>query len=179
MAIFPEHSFWDYSLSVYARPHVADACVFLQDRFALDVNLLLFCVWAGHAGKQPLGPDALRDCMRRIRDWRARVVEPLRAVGRACREEPLGVPDFLLEAFVPSMRRTELDAERVEQLVLADIVRHQPEEALADDAKAQRALGNLRTYIAVAGCESGGQLNECLRTLYEAAFPGMEFVPSD
>lgn len=179
MATFPENSFWDYSLSVYAMPHVADACVFLQDRYELDVNVLLFCVWVGASGRQPLEPEALRDCIRRIRDWRARVVEPLRSIRRACRDEPLGVPEFLLESFVPSMRNTEIDAERVEQLVLADSVRHQPEETIDDAMKAQRALRNLRAYVAVTGAESGGRLDECLRTLFEAAFPGMEFCPAD
>ena len=179
MATFPDNSFWDFSLSVYSRPHVADACVFLQDRYELDVNLLLFCIWVGDAGKKPLEADALRDCMRRTRDWRTRVIEPLRSIRRACRAEPLGVPEFLLEACVPSMRDAELDAERVAQLVLADIVRHQPSESIDDAAKARRALHNLRAYIAVVGCESGGQLDDCLRTVFTAAFPDAEFAASD
>ena len=34
-------SFWDFSVGTYRRPGVADACLSLQDRYGLDVNVLL------------------------------------------------------------------------------------------------------------------------------------------
>jgi uncharacterized protein (TIGR02444 family) len=37
------NAFWDFSLKVYAAAGVADECILLQDRFGIDVNLLLFC----------------------------------------------------------------------------------------------------------------------------------------
>ena len=42
--------FWAFSLEVYGRPGVAPACLALQDRHGLDVNLLLFCCWAASQG---------------------------------------------------------------------------------------------------------------------------------
>ena len=42
--------FWAFSLDVYGRPGVAPACLALQDRHGLDVNLLLFCCWAASQG---------------------------------------------------------------------------------------------------------------------------------
>ena len=48
---FDDHPFWDYSLRTYACEGVAAACLAFQDRFRIDVNILLFCSWIGHSGR--------------------------------------------------------------------------------------------------------------------------------
>ena len=47
MTQFPDHPFWDYSLDVYMQDKVGAACIDLQERYQLDVNVLLFCLWFG------------------------------------------------------------------------------------------------------------------------------------
>jgi len=176
---FQHNPFWDYSLSLYGKPGVADACIYLQDRYGLDVNLLLFCVWIGASGRGLLDAGDIDTCMQRSGDWRARVVEPLRAIRRACREEPLGVPEFLLQAFRPRMREIELDAEHVEQLVLAEAVRTRPAEPVADDVRANDTRLNLAAYLNAAGMQRDERADDCLRVLLSAAFPGSEFGELD
>lgn len=171
---FQDNAFWDYSVAVYGKPDVADACVFLQDRYGLDVNLLLFCVWFGASGRGPLPVEEIEGCIRRTGDWRVHVIEPLRAIRRACRDQALGVPEYLLQVFRPLMREIELDAEHVEQLVLAETVRNVPSEPVADDVRAHDAREGLIAYIATAGVQRDRRLDDCLRTLLRAAFPGAE-----
>jgi hypothetical protein len=36
-----DNPFWDFSLALYAKEGVADACLLLQDKLGYDVNLLL------------------------------------------------------------------------------------------------------------------------------------------
>ncbi|HEY9550471.1 MAG TPA: TIGR02444 family protein, partial [Kiloniellaceae bacterium] len=51
--VAPEETpFWQFSGAVYARRGVAEACLALQQRHGLDVNLLLFCAWAGSNGRR-------------------------------------------------------------------------------------------------------------------------------
>lgn len=38
---FPDHPFWDFSLEVYPREGVGAACLALQARHEIDVNVLL------------------------------------------------------------------------------------------------------------------------------------------
>ncbi|MFQ5635183.1 MAG: TIGR02444 family protein [Gammaproteobacteria bacterium] len=171
-AAFQDNPFWEYSLSIYGEPGVADACIFLQDKFGLDVNLLLFCVWFAASGRGPLEAADIDDCIKRTRDWRSRVVEPLRAIRRACRDEPLGVPEFLLQVFQPLMRDIELDAEHVEQLVLAEAIRNKPTERVAAEVGAHDAQQNLLAYIGSVGAIRDRQLDDCLRRILRAAFPG-------
>ena len=173
-ADFQNNPFWDYSVSIYGKPDVADACIFLQDKYGLDVNLLLFCVWLGASGRGSLDVNEIDGCRRRTGDWRARVIEPLRSIRRACRDEPLGVPEFLLQIFRPLMLDIESDAEHIEQLVLAELIRNKPAEDVADDVKAFDAQRSLLEYIQVAGLERERQLDTCVRTILGAAFPGAE-----
>lgn len=48
---FDDHPFWDYSLRVYCGDGVPAACLDLQDRFEIDVNVMLFCSWIGQSGR--------------------------------------------------------------------------------------------------------------------------------
>src|SRR5438067_1685583 len=72
----PAADFWRFSLSLYGLSGVAEACLDLQDRRGLDVNLLLFCCWRARSGIGLEAADlALAD--RRLRSWRGRVIQPL------------------------------------------------------------------------------------------------------
>jgi uncharacterized protein (TIGR02444 family) len=70
-------TFWESSLALYRRPGVPEACLRLQDRDGLDVNLVLWCVWLGVTGR-PLDEDLLGRAMAAVAPWRARAVLPLR-----------------------------------------------------------------------------------------------------
>lgn len=170
---FQDSAFWDFSLSIYGRPGVADACLFLQDRYGLDVNLILFCVWVGSTGRGPLEEHQIDACVSRTSDWRECVIEPLRQIRRACRDEPLGVPEFLLQVFRPSMHDVELDAEHVEQLVLAELAPSMPQEAVADDVRFDDVRRSLLRYVEHQGAQRDSRLDECLLAILRAAFPGL------
>ena len=38
---------WDFAVRLYAEPGVGEACLALQDRFGVDVPLLLWAAWLG------------------------------------------------------------------------------------------------------------------------------------
>lgn len=111
----PENPFWDFSARVYARPGVAEACVDMQDRFGLDVNLLLFCLWSAAAGPGRLSSADIAELETLVADWQATTVQPLRALRRRSRDR-LGAE--LAGFFRRAMLRVELEAERVEQELL-------------------------------------------------------------
>jgi uncharacterized protein (TIGR02444 family) len=112
--------FWDWSLAVYAKPGVKEACLALQDGRGVDVNLALWCCWLAASGRRP-GP-ALEPARAFAESWRA-VVAPLRRARDALKPPPEGAdPDAAAQ-----LRRTildvELDAERVAQTRLEDLAR--------------------------------------------------------
>lgn len=69
--------FWDFSLDMYARPGMAAACLRLQDEAGLDVNVLLFCLFAGANGRA-LGVDDFDALEAVVLPWQRLIVLPLR-----------------------------------------------------------------------------------------------------
>lgn len=163
---FPDHPFWDYSLLLYARPGVADACLRLQDEFGLDVNLVLFCLWSGAEGPGRLAPSELRECVARGEAWQAEIVERLRYVRRTLKTDPLGADPELVRAFRPGVQSLELEAEHLEQLMLAAIV---PERAARRGPAV--ASANLEAYLAHHGILME-DVREPVGRILSQAFPG-------
>ena len=54
---FEDHPFWDFSLHTYSAEGVGEACIALQERRGVDVNLILFCAWNGASGRGVLSTD--------------------------------------------------------------------------------------------------------------------------
>lgn len=126
--IWPESPFWDYSLSLYGYPTVEDACLSLQRRHGLDVNLLLFACWLADQGIE-LDHRILAQARDAVSAWQAEVVRPLRAVRRrlAIRLDH-AKPESLHQRWpdhVMKLRRDvmalELDGEHLTQLALGSI----------------------------------------------------------
>jgi uncharacterized protein (TIGR02444 family) len=144
---WPTEPFWDYSLELYRRPGVEDACLELQRRHGLDVNLLLLCCWLGARGVA-LDRAALERAELAVRAWQVEVVRPMRAVRRRLKAkledpDPMSVhegwPD-LAQALRRRALALEIDAERLEQLALARGVAGLPQSAAPGLSLAVRHL---------------------------------------
>ncbi len=117
-----ENPFWDFSLAVYARDGVAPACLRLQDRFDLDVNVLLYCCWAAHGGAAAFDRETMAQVLARVADWKSDVVLPLRAVRRALKGELESIASTPREALRTQVKRIELEAERMQQDALVGAI---------------------------------------------------------
>ncbi len=149
MATDSENPFWDFSLVVYHRPGVAEACLGLQDRHGLDVNLLLFCCWAGSQGWHLDAADFAR-LTGSVGEWQRSVISPLRGVRRRLKDLP-GAASGQLGALRQAVKDCELEAERIEQTMLHDAFAR-PSGVFSPAADvADCAAANLAVYLEVAG----------------------------
>ena len=146
----PGAAFWRFSLAVYRRPGVAPACLALQDRCGLDVNLLLYCLFQARRGRALTTID-LRRAIRRAAPIQAGIIAPLRAARRALKRQA-GLADRTLAAAAARLRRNllrhELAAERFEQTALSGL--HLPSRRLSPDDAATLANANLARYCSAA-----------------------------
>ena len=129
--------FWQYSLALYQRPGVAGFCLNLQDglhpcadRSAIspqapsadpgnehaNVNVLLFCCWAGRQGVK-LTQSNMRSLEASIATWHQDQVLPLRAARRALGSND-GTKKGVEEQNKRELLARELEAERKEQDLL-------------------------------------------------------------
>ncbi len=163
-----ENPFWDFSLAVYGRPGVSEACLALQDRHGLDVNLLLLCCWAGSQG-QLLDKADMARLIASVGDWQRSVVGPLRRVRRRLKHLPDG-GSGPLGALRKAVKSCEFDAERIEQRMLHDVLAPPPSKTPPAAGRAGCAAANLAVYLEMAGApiESGDEAD--LKALLRGAF---------
>jgi len=136
--------FWRFSLQFYRRPGVAEACIALQEESGVDVNLLLFLLW--HATqKRILAAAEIAALEQKIAGWREQTVVPLRAIRRALKAPPALVEAGTAEAFRTRIKAVELEAERLQQEAMHDLVRGRLFGAEAPSV-AEAAQANVTAY---------------------------------
>jgi uncharacterized protein (TIGR02444 family) len=112
-----KNPFWQFSVSVYAVPAVAAECLDLQQRFEIDVNLLLFCAWVGNARKASMSAEGLAAMEAGVAVWHEKVVRPLRAARQNLKPLP-AMSDPAVARLRTDIAKNELRAEEIEQAML-------------------------------------------------------------
>ena len=109
--------FWTFSLAVYARPGVAAECLALQNECNVDVNVLLYAAWLGHAHALVLTEATLAAIDTTIAVWRDTAVRPLRAVRQTLKPLP-AMTEPAVQELRAQVAQLELRAEQIEQAML-------------------------------------------------------------
>jgi len=142
-------AFWPWACAAYAKTGVADSLIAAQDRAGLNVNLALWACWTA-TRFEAVPESAIRRAMDVIERWNANVTKPLRAARR-------GVKPFASDADYDGaddlrkiVKQAELDAERIETMLLEKLAIRILTPSQTADAPA-RARKNLAAYAALAG----------------------------
>ena len=160
---------WRFSLTVYGRPGVAPACLALQDRLGLAVNLLLFCCWAAARGHR-LESAELAAAEAASADWQRDIVAPLRGIRRQL-ARPAALDPADAAILYDQAKQLELAAEEAEQRLLATAVPFAPREV--DDARqADDTVANLKLYLGRFEGQVDDQAAAAVATLAAGCQPG-------
>ncbi|RAK59221.1 TIGR02444 family protein [Phenylobacterium hankyongense] len=147
-------SLWDWTLAVYGRPGVPEACLALQDAHGQNTSFLLWAVWA-EAGD----PALLEQAAAVARAWEGAVLAPLRTVRRTLKAAAPPVDDGAREGLRDDVKAAELRAERVLMETL---------EALAPDARGgTAALQALKAASAAWGRPAPDQALAALAAAFD------------
>jgi uncharacterized protein (TIGR02444 family) len=103
-----------FALELYRRVGVADACLDLQNRHDLDVNVVLFAAFVGAAQRQTLTITDLDLAHRRVDAWHHEVVRPLRAVRQRLKTGPVPAPNDATGGLRRKLAQLEIEAEMIE-----------------------------------------------------------------
>ncbi len=110
---------WAFALELYAEPGIADACLALQNECGVDVMMLLMATFAAVRRRIALTPSDVAAMDAACRDWRERVVLPLRALRTMLKSGPAPAPNEQTEKLRSSIKAAELSAERLQNEALA------------------------------------------------------------
>jgi len=114
--------FKQFALKLYGSEGVAAACLYLQNRHLLDVNLVLFAAFIGARRRQTLTTSCLDAARSRVDAWHREVVRPLRAVRQRLKTGPTPAPNELTTRLRGKLQQVEIDAELIELDQLAALI---------------------------------------------------------
>jgi len=151
---------WDWACAHYSKDNAKEILLNLQDRFDLNVNILLWCCWRADYGFL-LSEFEVRRAVEISQNWSDRVTRPLRSARRALKlESQRSNNDFLADLY-KKVSNAELEAERVEleQLALIGVQSYKEQEKsevvhLKDNDRdhcKMRGRRNLTAYFAFMG----------------------------
>lgn len=170
-----ENPFWRYSLHVYERAAVRDACLALQNRYGADVNILLFLCWRADTGARALTTTELGAIKDAITPLNAHVIHPLRAARNWLKSAPF--PDA--QTCRDTVLAAELAGEQMAQAALYDLA--QQESGQTGPGPAQVARRNLALYLddMALGAEDFARARKLMEDLAAALFGPTAAPPQD
>jgi len=121
--------FWKFSLGYYRGAGVSEACLELQDRCGVDVNVVLFLLWMA-SQKRVVPPDQVKRLADKVRPWQTDVIGPIRSLRRMLKSDAPLLDKGSAELFRTKIKAVELESERLQQEAMY---------ALADGLKAESA----------------------------------------
>lgn len=140
--------FWTFSLAYYGGAGVSEACLELQDRCGVDVNVILFLAWLASQKRRIAGAD-IQAIAAKVLPWQTEVIAPIRALRRHLKNGAPLVDAKTGEAFRNKIKALELESEQLQQAAMTDLATGLSGEPAASAQEAARA--NIDAYAGVLG----------------------------
>jgi uncharacterized protein (TIGR02444 family) len=103
-----------FALAVYTGAGVPSACLLLQNRVDLDVNLILFAAYVGAVRGMGITDARLTTARQRAQDWHLEVVRPLRSVRQRLKSGPSPAPSPATTELRRRLQEIEVESELIE-----------------------------------------------------------------
>jgi uncharacterized protein (TIGR02444 family) len=133
-----ESPLWRFSIAVYRGAGVQEECLDVQERFGVDVNLLMLCAYAGAVEGAVLSASDIADAREETGAWHGNVVKNLRQVRRTLKPWGAGQHDRekweavfgkdhaqikaslarVVETLRTKIKGAELESEQIEQAMM-------------------------------------------------------------
>lgn len=162
---------WAFALALYARPGVAEGCLALQNETDVDVMLLLMATFAAVKHRTLLTPDEIRALDEACRPWREQIVRNLRTIRIELRTGPDPAPSSETEQLRSKIKALELEAEKLENKLLAECLPMRPpgDEAVRPE-QLRAVLNDVVMYFADRrGTKADASLSSSIETIVGAA----------
>jgi uncharacterized protein (TIGR02444 family) len=121
-----DNALWRFACAFYARDGVAPACLALQESLNVDVNILLFAIYARLARGIALDARDLGVVDGLVRDWRGEIIQPLRKLRTRLKGGPAPAPSAASDRLRNRIKAAELEAEQIELALLSGWLERQP-----------------------------------------------------
>ncbi len=168
---FEDHPFWDFSLRIYGNDGVPAACIELQERRGIDVNLLLFSAWIGESGRGVLAESDLEAALAVTTAWNRDIVCALRVIRDRLKGGMPPIPTERSGILRKMILDIEVKSEHVEQIALATAVSRPADPAIAAERRCDDAVMNIAIYFRRHGFTPDAKDAEQAAIVLDPAFP--------
>ena len=104
---------WRFSNNIYRKEGVSEILLHVQDKFFIDVNMILFVAWLASINRSLTAAD-IQDAKKLVSLWRIKAIVPIRNIRRSLKDFS-GI-DYLYE----NVKKLEIDTEKEELKILYD-----------------------------------------------------------
>ncbi len=144
---FEDHTFWDFSLRVYGSDGVPAACIALQERRGIDVNLMLFSAWIDESGRGVISESDLETALAATTAWNRDIVCALRVIRDRLKGGMTPIPTERSNILRKMILEIEVKSEHVEQIALATAVARLADPAISVERRCDDAVMNVAVYF--------------------------------
>jgi uncharacterized protein (TIGR02444 family) len=141
---------WRFAIQLYEKPGVAAELLAQQDKFGLNISLLLFCLWLKVERRSRLTEAQLQEMRSIALPWTSMVVRCLRATRRYLKTAP-SVKWPAVAAFRAALQQTEIQSERLQIALLFEWADTRAELLAANDDEPSAACDLDRLLEACGG----------------------------
>tara|TARA_A100001037_G_scaffold290312_1_gene303009 strand:- start:1149 stop:1718 length:570 start_codon:yes stop_codon:yes gene_type:complete len=170
---FEECPFWDFSIDLYGRKGVSAACIALQDRHKLDVNIILLSMWMGHSGRAVINHDTLINALDVSTRWNKDIICGIRAVRLSLKDNFFPIPIGDSEQLRKNLLALEIDGEHLEQLAIASTITSEPNSELDETLRLAICTANLGLYFTHLDAKLIEEDYSNVRDIISATFDGI------
>ncbi|WP_416898557.1 MAG: TIGR02444 family protein [Minwuia sp.] len=169
--VFPPNDLWDFATRLYARGRAKDACLSLQDRNGLDVNVVLFCCWVASSGRGTFRSGELEAALEAVNRWRGHVIQVLRDLRHELKDGVPPAPKPLSDDLRRVVVECELHAEHVEVLMLHKSMARSGTGTFDPVQQLEDNVANLLRYLTLVGVKPEADVLADLSAVLAAGFP--------
>lgn len=169
--VFPPNEFWDFSTRLYARGNAKDACLTLQDRHGLDVNVILFCCWVASSGRGAFRAGELEHALECVAEWRSKVTGVLRTLRHDLKDGMPPAPKPLSDDLRRVVVESELHAEHIQILMLHQSLDRAGTGTFDRVQQLEDSVANLLRYFKLTETGTGNDELQLMIDVLAAAFP--------
>ena len=144
---WPNNPFWAFSLEYYDREGVTERLIYFQEHLNADVNIMLYCCWAGYVGAPLLTESEVKNIESTVNIRQNDVVKPLRALRTKVKNYPKFEQKAWMGKVYANIKNAELEAERAQQLMIYHERHFKVEAHILAKEQANRARSNLLLYF--------------------------------
>ena len=108
---------------------------------------MLYCYWAGYIGAPFLTESDVNNALQLIKDWQKSIVRPLRLLRTKLKNNSIIKKNLWFDEVRKKIKLAELDAERLEQLIIYQEYSLTGDQNIHITEKCRRARENVSLYI--------------------------------